>query len=293
MDRPAVVTIGVFDGVHTGHQALIRHNLDIAQRFDLESVVVTFDPNPLEVLRPDMAPARLCELSRRVELIARLGVELIEVIEFDADLAAKTAEEFVESLLLERLDARHVVVGENFRFGNRARGDAATLRSAGLVVDEYALVGGEAPVSSTRIRTAVGQGDVAAAADMLGRPHEVGGMVVMGEQRGRELGFPTANVEHHRLAAVPADGVYAGSAVVDGIRHPAAISVGTNPTFDGTQRTVEAYLLDVDVDLYGHHMRVEFAERLRDTLAFDGVDQLVAQMHRDVEETARIMGSSR
>ena len=290
MDRPAVVTIGVFDGVHTGHQALIRHNLEIARRFDLESVVVTFHPNPLEVLRPDMAPARLCDLSRRVELIAGLGVELVEVLEFDADLSAQTAEEFTSSVLLDQLDARHVVVGEGFRFGNRARGTADTLRDAGLVVDEYALVGDVEAVSSTRIRAAVAEGDMVQAAAMLGRPHEIAGVVVLGEQRGRELGFPTANIEHHPRAAVPTDGVYAGAALLDGVRHPAAISIGTNPTFDGTQRTVEAYLLDVDEDLYGRLMRVEFIERLRDVLAFDSVDALVAQMHEDVDLTRRIMG---
>ncbi len=290
VDRPAVVTIGVFDGVHTGHQALIRHNLEIARRFDLESVVVTFHPNPLEVLRPDMAPARLCDLSRRVELIAGLGVELVEVLEFDADLSAQTAEEFTSSVLLDQLDARHVVVGEGFRFGNRARGTADTLRDAGLVVDEYALVGDVEAVSSTRIRAAVAEGDMVQAAAMLGRPHEIAGVVVLGEQRGRELGFPTANIEHHPRAAVPTDGVYAGAALLDGVRHPAAISIGTNPTFDGTQRTVEAYLLDVDEDLYGRLMRVEFIERLRDVLAFDSVDALVAQMHEDVDLTRRIMG---
>lgn len=290
MDRPSVVTIGVFDGVHVGHQALIRHNLQIAQRFDLESVVVTFEPNPLEVLRPDDAPTRLCELSRRVELIAGLGVELVEVVEFDADLASQTAQEFAQAVLLDRLDARHVVIGHGFRFGNRARGTAETLREAGLTVDEYSLLGDVEPVSSTRIRAAVAAGDVVEAAAMLGRPHEIAGVVVTGEQRGRELGFPTANLEHHRRAAVPADGVYAGAAVLDGVRHPAAISVGTNPTFDGAERTVEAYLLDVDSDLYGRRMRLEFVERLRDTLAFDGVDALVAQMHEDVAVTRRIMG---
>ncbi len=288
MDRPTVVTIGVFDGVHVGHQALIRHNLEIAQRHDLESVVVTFDPNPLEVLRPDVAPTRLCDLSRRVERIMGLGVELVEVVEFDTDLAAQTAEEFTESVLQDHLDARHVVIGEGFRFGNRARGTAQTLREAGLVVDEYSLVGDAEPVSSTRIRAAIAAGDVAQAAAMLGRPHEISGVVVMGEQRGRDLGFPTANIDHHALAAVPADGVYAGRAVLDGVRHPAAISVGTNPTFDGNRRTVEAYLLDVDQDLYGRLMRVEFVERLRDTLAFDSVDDLVAQMHEDVAVTRRI-----
>lgn len=285
-----MVTIGVFDGVHVGHQALIRHNLEIAQRFDLESVVVTFDPNPLEVLRPEVAPARLCELSRRVELIVGLGVELVEVLEFDAALSAQTAEQFAREVLLDSLDARHVVIGAGFRFGNRALGSAQTLRDLGLTVDEYSLVGDAEPVSSTRIRGAVAEGDVVGAAAMLGRPHEITGVVVMGEQRGRDLGFPTANIEHHPRAAVPADGVYAGRAVIDGVRHPAAISVGTNPTFDGTQRTVEAYLLDVDQDLYGRLLRVEFVERLRDTLAFDGVDALVAQMHEDVLAVRAIVG---
>ena len=282
MDRPAVVTIGVFDGVHVGHHALIRHNLEIAKRLDLESVVVTFDPNPLEVLRPDVAPTRLCELSRRVELIAGLGVELVEVLEFDAGLASQTAEEFTRDVLLGQLDARHVVIGHGFRFGNRARGTAQTLRDAGIVVDEYSLVGDNEPVSSTRIRAAIAEGDVVAASAMLGRPHEIAGVVVIGEQRGRALGFPTANIEHHRLAAVPADGVYAGWAGIDGVRHPAAISVGTNPTFEGSNRTVEAYLLDLDQDLYGRLMRVEFVERLRGMEAFDSVDALVAQMHEDV-----------
>lgn len=284
-----MVTIGVFDGVHVGHQSLIRHNLDIARRLDLESVVVTFDPNPLEILRPDVAPARLCELSRRVELIAALGVELVEVLEFDSDLSAQTAAEFTSSVLLDRLDARHVVIGHGFRFGNRARGTAETLRESGLVVDEFALVGEGESVSSTRIRAAVAQGEVEQAAAMLGRPHEVVGVVVVGEQRGRALGFPTANIEHHRLAAVPADGVYAGTAVLDGVGHPAAISVGTNPTFDGTTRTVEAYLLDMDEDLYGRRMRLEFVERLRETLAFDSVDALIAQMHEDVRIVRRLL----
>jgi len=283
------VTIGVFDGVHRGHQSLIRHNLDLAARLGLESVVVTFDPNPLEVLRPDAAPARLCDLARRVELIARLGVELVEVLEFDTELAAMTAEEFVASVLIKRLDARHVVIGHGFRFGNRAAGSADTLRAAGLTVDEFGLVGDERPLSSTRVRAAVADGDVKAAAEMLGRAHEVVGTVVQGEKRGRALGFPTANLEHHRLAAIPADGVYAGVAVTDGERYPAAISIGTNPTFEGHHRTVEAYLLDVDLDLYGHRVRVEFAERLRDTLAFDGVEALVTQMHQDVAATRRLL----
>ena len=284
-----MVTIGVFDGVHRGHQSLIRHNLELAGQLDLESVVVTFDPNPLEVLRPDAAPTRLCDLSRRVELIAELGVELVEVLEFDADVAAMSADDFVETVLRKNLDARHVVIGHGFRFGHRAAGTAQTLREAGLVVDEFSLVGDEEPVSSTRIRAAVATGEVESAAQLLGRPHEVAGVVVPGEKRGRALGFPTANIEHHPRAAVPADGVYAGRAVVDGDSHAAAISIGTNPTFDGVVRTVEAHLLDFEGDLYGHRMRLEFDHRLRDTLAFDGVEALVAQMDEDVAATRRLI----
>jgi riboflavin kinase/FMN adenylyltransferase len=289
VDRPAVVTIGVFDGVHRGHQSLIRHNVQIARELGFESVVVTFDPNPLEVLRPDAAPARLCDIARRVELITLLGVDLVEVLEFDADVAAMSAEEFAETILVQRLDARHVVIGHGFRFGNRARGTAQTLREARLAVDEFSLVGDGLPVSSTLIRAAVTAGDVRRAAELLGHPHEVAGVVVAGHNRGRALGFPTANLEHHRLAALPADGVYAGSAVVDGAWHPAAISIGTNPTFAGQRRTVEAYLLDFDDDLYGKHVRLEFVERLRETLTFDGVDALVEQMHHDVRRTREVI----
>lgn len=285
-----MVTIGVFDGVHLGHQSLIAHNLDLARRLDLESVVVTFDPNPLEVLRPQIAPQRLCDLARRIELIAELGVELVEVLEFDADLAAMTAPEFIDTVLLKRLDARHVVIGHGFRFGNRALGTAQTLREAGLVVDEFALVGAGEPISSTRVRAAVAAGDVRGAASMLGRPHEVSGRVVQGQKRGRGLGFPTANLSHHRLAAVPADGVYAGEAVVDGRHYPAAISVGSNPTFEGSEQTVEAFLLDYEGDLYGRTVRVGFVEQLRAMVAFESVDALVAQMREDVARTREVVG---
>lgn len=286
-----MVTIGVFDGVHLGHQSLIAHNLELARRLGLESVVVTFHPNPLEVLRPEIAPLRLCDLPRRIELIAQLGVELVEVLEFDADLAAMPAQDFIDTVLIKQLDARHVVIGHGFRFGNRALGTAETLRAAGLVVDEFALVGEGEPISSTRVRAAVTAGDVAAAARMLGRPHEVSGRVVEGQKRGRELGFPTANLSHHRLSAVPADGVYAGEALVDGRRHAAALSVGSNPTFGAQEQTVEAFLLDFDGDLYGRAIRVGFLSRLRDMVAFESTDELVAQMREDVARTRELAGA--
>ena len=292
MDTHSVVTIGVFDGVHLGHQALIGHCVEIARANGLRSVAVTFDPNPLEVLRPEVAPARLCEIDRRVDLIRALGIDHVEVLAFDADMAAMSADEFVEDVLHKRLKAEHVVIGHGFRFGHKAAGSADTLRSGGLSVDEYSLVGDQKPVSSTRIRSAVAAGDVALAAGMLGRSPEVEGVVEAGQKRGRDLGFPTANIAHHRLAAVPADGVYAGTATVGDRSHIAAISVGTNPTFDGVRRTVEAYLLDFDGDLYGQRLRVGFTARLRDTLTFDGVEQLVAQMDADVARTRDLLSQA-
>jgi riboflavin kinase/FMN adenylyltransferase len=201
-----------------------------------------------------------------------------------------SAGDFIEDILHDRLGAGLVVVGEGFRFGHRAAGTTDTLRAAGLDVVEYALVGDGQPVSSTRIRQAVADGAVGDAADMLGRPPEVEGVVVVGEKRGRALGYPTANVEHHRLAAVPADGVYAGTVTLAGTEHLAAISVGTNPTFEGQRRTVEAYLLDFDADLYGAHVRVAFRQRLRGMHAFSGVAELIDQMADDVARTRGLRG---
>jgi len=278
----SVVTIGVFDGVHRGHQAVIGHTVEQAAATGLSSAVLTFDPNPLEVLRPEQAPTRLCSVSRRVELIRRLGVNDVRVLPFTAELSHVSAEDFIDTILRAELDARTVVVGEGFRFGHRASGTTDTLRQAGLEVVEYGLVGDGDPVSSTRVRATVAAGDVAAASAMLGRAHEIEGVVVRGEGRGRGLGYPTANVAHHRLTAIPADGVYAGTTVVNGVEHLAAISVGTNPTFDGQSRTVESYLLDFDADLYGADVRVDFVARLRGMVAFDSVAELVEQMAADV-----------
>lgn len=277
-----MVTIGVFDGVHRGHQAVIGHTVEQAAATGLSSAVLTFDPNPLEVLRPEQAPTRLCSVSRRVELIRRLGVNDVRVLPFTAELSHVSAEDFIDTILRAELDARTVVVGEGFRFGHRASGTTDTLRQAGLEVVEYGLVGDGDPVSSTRVRATVAAGDVAAASAMLGRAHEIEGVVVRGEGRGRGLGYPTANVAHHRLTAIPADGVYAGTTVVNGVEHLAAISVGTNPTFDGQSRTVESYLLDFDADLYGADVRVDFVARLRGMVAFDSVSELVEQMAADV-----------
>lgn len=285
MTQGAVVTIGVFDGVHRGHQALISRMIAEARATGYRAVIVTFDPNPLEVLRPEQAPTRLTSIERRVELLTSLGADDVSVLSFTPELAAMSAHDFITSVLIDRLNARGVVIGHGFRFGHRAQGTAATLREQGLEVEEYALLGDESPISSTRIRALIGQGEVAEATTMLGRPPEVSGAVVAGQQRGRELGYPTANVEHHQRAAVPADGVYAGYTEVAGVRHAAAISVGTNPTFDGQQRTVESHLLDFDGDLYGQVVRVEFVQRLRAMAAFSGMQALVDQMAVDVAQT--------
>lgn len=289
---PSALMIGVFDGVHRGHQSLIGHGVQVARDTGLRSVVVTFDPNPLEVLRPEAAPTRLCPVGRRVELIRGLGVEDVAVIGFDPELAAMPAEAFAADVVRDRFNAQHVVIGRGFRFGNRAKGTAQTLRDAGSVVDEFELIGAGEPISSTRVRAAVAEGDVALAARLLGRPHEVEGTVVRGANRGRGLGYPTANIDHHRLAAVPADGVYAGAVDVGGRTRAAAISVGANPTFDGQARTVEAYILDFDADLYGVTLRVGFLERLRGMVAFDGLDPLIAQMQQDVVQTRDVVRSA-
>lgn len=289
MSEGSAVTIGVFDGVHAGHQSVIGHCVQVAGQAGLRAVAVTFDPNPLELLRPEIAPTRLCSLARRVRFIEQVGVADVEVLAFTAELAAMSAQDFVEKVLVRQLNAKHVVIGKGFRFGHKAQGAADTLRAAGLTVDEFALVGDGEPVSSTRVRAAIARGDVAGATQMLTRPPELEGVVVTGHSRGRDLGFPTANLELHRLAAIPADGVYAGAATVGPHRFAAAISVGTNPTFGDVGRTVEAYLLDFDSDLYDQTLRVEFVSRLRDTLAFESVDALVTQMHRDVEATRRVV----
>lgn len=289
MANGSVVTIGVFDGVHRGHQRLINRTVERAHERGEAAVVLTFDPNPLEVLRPDAAPTRLTSIDRRVELLLALGVDQVEVLGFTPDVAAMPAAVFVETVLQQRLNANAVVIGEGFRFGNRARGTAATLQEAGLQVEEFALVGEGTAVSSTRIRAAIAEGDVTAAADMLGRYPEVEGTVVSGARRGRELGYPTANVDHHRLASVPADGVYAGLTTVAGTTFAAAISVGTNPTFDGQTRTVESHLLDFDADLYGQSVRVEFVQRLRPMVQFAGLPELILQMAQDVAQTRALV----
>jgi riboflavin kinase/FMN adenylyltransferase len=304
LGRTAVV-IGNFDGVHLGHQHVVRTAREIADADGLRVVAVTFDPHPMAVLRPDHAPVTLTDLDSRARLLTEAGADDVFVIRFSREIAAWTPEEFIERILVDGLHARHVVVGANFRFGNRAAGDVATLERAGsagdFVVDGIALDGGPQVWSSTYVRTCLTAGDVEGAAEALGRPYSVTGVVVEGDKRGRELGFPTANVPVGALA-VPADGVYAGWLRVlpdadapdsePGEPMPTAISIGTNPTFAGVRdRRVEAYVLDrTDLDLYGRRVEVAFVGRIRGMVTFDGVDALVATIRDDVDRTRSLLG---
>jgi riboflavin kinase/FMN adenylyltransferase len=285
----SVVTIGVFDGVHRGHQATIGHAVKRAKDLGVFSVVVSFDPHPAEVVRPGSHPAVLTEPARKAELIEALGTDVLCVVPFTPDFSRLSAEAFVHDVLVEHLHAALVVVGENFRFGHKAAGDVPLLarlgRTFGFGVEGGPLVADDGTVfSSTYIRSCVDAGDVAAAAVALGRPHRLEGVVVRGDMRGREIGYPTANLLTGRYAAVPADGVYAAWLIHRGERRRAAVSIGTNPTFSGRERRVEAYVLDFDGDLYGERVALDFVARLREQRRYDGVEPLVAQMAEDVRE---------
>jgi len=298
-----VATIGVFDGVHLGHQRVVERAGQVAQGRNLPLVVITFDPHPDEVVRPGSHPPDLTSPRRQAQLLADLGADALLVLPFTVEFSRLSPDEFVRIVLSERLHAAVVVVGEDFRFGFRAAGDVPLLAQLGEKYDFTAegvpvLVVDGVTISSTYIRDRLAVGDVEGAAAALGRPHRVEGVVVRGHLRGRALGFPTANLETPPHTATPADGIYAGwlaSLNLDGTeasRWPAAISVGTNPTFGGTERTVEAYALDRDdLDLYGAHAAIDFAARLRGNERFDTVDALVAQMREDVNQARALTAS--
>lgn len=294
-DAACVVTIGNFDGVHQGHRLVLAHTREDAARRGVATVAVTFHPHPLEVLAPAHAPQRLTSIERRIELLREAGADEVYVLAFDRDMAAWSPEEFVTRVVVDQLRAVNVVVGDNFRFGHKAQGDVTYLREAGerlgFAVDDRSLLGDGEAYSSTRVRHLIAERRLAEAAEVLGRPVEVTGVVVGGDRRGRELGFPTANVPVDEAFAVPPDGVYAGHLVrASGERLPAAVSVGTNPTFDGTERRVESYVLDRDdLDLYGETVRVELVALVREMERFDGVDALVARMHEDVARTRELL----
>jgi riboflavin kinase / FMN adenylyltransferase len=288
-----VVTIGNFDGVHLGHQHVIRRAREVADDLGVERVVaVTFDPHPIAVLRPEHAPPTLTDITTRVVLLDRAGVDAVLVVPFSREVADWTPEHFVDEVVTGALDAAAVVVGANFRFGNRAAGDVATLRELGVergfTAEGIPLDGGPQVWSSTYVRNCLSAGDVEGAAEALGRTFGVRGEVVRGDQRGRELGYPTANVPPGGSAA-PADGVYAGWLRREdtGEVFPAAISVGTNPTFAGErERRVEAYVLDRDdLELYGVVVEVLFVGRIRGMRRFDSAEQLVETMADDVRRT--------
>ncbi len=290
-----VVTIGVFDGVHRGHQQIIGRAVEKARELGVPSVVVTFDPHPIEVVRPGSHPPMLTGQRYKADLVEELGVDVFCVLPFTLDFMRLTAAEFVHDVLVEKLQVSAVVVGENFRYGHGGKGTVAALgedgRRFGFTVEGFPLQGtGDMSWSSTYVRSCVAAGDMTSAAEALGREHRIHGVVVRGDQRGREIGFPTANLEPLPWSAVPADGIYAGRLARGKELLPAAISIGTNPTFAGNERRVEAFVLDFDGDLYGEHVGLAFTTRLRDTLRFDDVPALVAQMGLDVERTRHLVG---
>lgn len=301
---PSVVTIGNFDGVHRGHQQVLTQVLRTAEQHGARSVVVTFDPHPALVHRPDSAPELLMGLQDKLDALADTGVDAVLVMKYNLTLAAMTPEEFVVNVLLDGLHAAHVVVGHDLRFGVGNSGDVGTMQELGKelgfgvhVVNEFGAEGfpvhddggTDRRCSSTWVREALAEGDVETAAAVLGRPHRMRGEVVHGAARGRALGFPTANLDHGATGYVPADGIYAGWLVDEsGTRWPAAISVGSNPTFDGVSRQVEAHVIDrpeeavEDFNLYGQTVVVEFTARLRGMVAYRGPEALVEQMRLDV-----------
>ncbi|WP_173922066.1 bifunctional riboflavin kinase/FAD synthetase [Agromyces sp. Marseille-P2726] len=293
---PSAVTIGKFDGVHRGHRAVIDRIHDIAADDDLSSVVVTFDRNPLELLAPEKCPESLVSVRQKLDLLASTGVDATLLLRFDRALASVPATEFVERVLVDTLDARAVLVGHDFRYGAKGAGDVSLLRDLGdkfgftvEVVDDVTPEGSRR-VSSTWIRELLAEGDVRHAGELLGHTPTVTGIVVHGAKRGRELGFPTANLSPESEGLIPADGVYAGWLTDAGARYPAAISVGDNPTFEGVRKKqVEAYVLDRELDLYDHLVEVEFVDRLRGMEAFTSIPDLVDQMQDDVERAREIL----
>ena len=292
----SAVTIGKFDGVHAGHRAVIRQLLDVAERHDLSSVVVTFDRHPLDLLSPGNCPATLVGTERKLELLSSTGVEAALVVAFDRPFADQTPEEFVSRILVDALHAKVVLVGRDFRFGVRGTGDVDALRRLGeahdftvQLIDDVRLEA-DRRVSSTWIRELLRAGDVEGAAGLLEHTPTVRGVVVHGAARGRELGFPTANLSPESQGLIPADGVYAGWLTDEGVRYRAAISVGNNPTFTGVpQKQVEAFVLDQDIDLYDHVVDVEFTHRIRGMVKYTGVGPLIEQMNDDVLQVRRLL----
>lgn len=292
MSESTVVVIGVFDGVHKGHQALLNRAKEIADGRAI--VALTFDPHPRTVFAPDSVPPMLTTLADRVELLKIHNADQVAVMKFNEQFASMSPEKFVEDILVKHLNVSTVIVGKNFTYGAKAAGNVDSLIKSGLThnftVDVQELAGGEEPVSSSRIRNLVMEGKVEEARTLLSRPHRLDGIVVHGEKRGREIGYPTANIGKIDGQTIPADGIYAGWLTVGINFWPAAISIGTNPTFEGDRgRQVEAYALDQQgLDLYDKAASVEFGWYLRPTLKFSGLDELLVQMKKDCDEARRL-----
>ena len=292
----SAVSIGKFDGVHAGHRAVIAELNSLARREGLASVVVTFDRHPLALLNPSKCPTELVSVSQKLDLLAETGIDATVVLTFDHALSSLPPEDFVRDILVDTLHAKHVSVGRDFRFGAKGAGDADLLTELGRqygfdvrLIDDV-MPHGERRVSSTWIRELLSTGDVRSATRLLGHLPTVRGVVVHGAARGRELGFPTANLSPESEGLIPADGVYAGWLTDHGARYPAAISIGNNPTFDGVpQKQVEAYVLDQDIDLYDHVVEVAFVEHIRGMVAFTGIEPLIHQIEDDVVKTRAIL----
>jgi riboflavin kinase/FMN adenylyltransferase len=294
---PSAVTIGKFDGVHQGHRAVIAALREIAEARRLDAVAITFDRHPAAYHAPDRCPPQLVSTRQKLELLATTGLDATVLLHYDGALASQSADTFVRSHLVEALDARALLVGRDFRYGAGNEGDVDLLRRQGeqygfeVVVVEDVVPEGGRRVSSTWIRELLDRGDVEHAAELLGHVPTVSGLVVHGFKRGRELGYPTANLAPDCEGFIPGDGVYAGWLIDGGVRYPAAISVGNNPTFEGVpQKQVEAYVLDRDLDLYDHVVAVEFAHRIRGMEKFEGIEALISQMGHDVDRARVLLG---
>ena len=292
MSDSTVVVIGVFDGVHKGHQALLNRAKEIADGRSI--VALTFDPHPRTVFAPDSVPPMLTTLADRVELLKIHNADQVAVIKFNEKFAAMSPEKFVEDILVNQLHAGTVIVGRNFTYGSKASGTVESLikdgEEHGFTVDVQELAGGAEVISSSRIRNLVLEGKVTEARELLSRPHRLDGIVVHGEKRGREIGYPTANLGKINGQTIPADGIYAGWLTVGINFWPAAISIGTNPTFEGDRgRQVEAYALDQEgLDLYDKEASIEFGWFLRPTLKFDGLEALLVQMKKDCDRAREL-----
>ena len=294
LEGESAITIGFFDGVHRGHQAVIKRVVEVARQRGLRSVVVTFDRHPLQTLSPGKVPPFLTTLKRKASYIEELGVDALFVLEFTEEVSRWSPEEFVDRVLVKGMGTRHVSIGTNFTFGHKAAGNFQVLADLGgandFTVEAIGIFKVEGrPVSSTSIREALAEGDLVWPESALGRRYVVEGNVVQGAGRGRGLGWPTANLRTPDGILLPGRGVYAGLASADGAAHPAAINVGINPTFGGEPLHLEAHLLDFEGDLLGHVLAIEFWERLRDERRFESGEELSKQIEQDVEHTRELV----